>query len=350
MLALETGFMDRPPNPEDRATVGLIDLERDGQWRPLASTRAWNWQQGSMLQWLGQDPDRLILYNTRDQGRCAASIHDIHSGETTPLPRPVYALAPDGESALSVNFARIHRHRPGYGYIGADDPWADQPHPAADGIHRLDLRSGRSELIVSLDQIARLDPHPSTAGVWHWFNHLQYSPDGQRFCFLHRWVGADGRRRSRLFTARPDGSQLYCLADDDLVSHFDWRDPGRLLAWARRKDIGDYFLLFTDQTDQVEVLGRDILSEDGHCSFSPEGRWLLTDTYPDADSQRTLILYDLQRKQRHDIGSFYALPHISGEIRCDLHPRWNRDGTQLCFDSVHEGTRQMYCMDLGKTV
>ena len=28
--------------------------------------------------------------------------------------------------------------------------------------------------------------------------------------------------------------------------------------------------------------------------------------------------------------------------RCDLHARWRHDGKQLAFNSVHEGTRQVY--------
>jgi Tol biopolymer transport system component len=30
-----------------------------------------------------------------------------------------------------------------------------------------------------------------------------------------------------------------------------------------------------------------------------------------------------------------------------LHPRWNPDGTQVCFDGSHEPTRQMYVVDVG---
>ena len=79
----------------------------------------------------------------------------------------------------------------------------------------------------------------------------------------------------------------------------------------------------------------------------------MTDTYPQADSKRTLILYRPEDNARVDIGRFYSPPEIAGEIRCDLHPRWNRDGTQVrrdgaqvCFDSVHEGGRQMYVVDV----
>ena len=53
---------------------------------------------------------------------------------------------------------------------------------------------------------------------------------------------------------------------------------------------------------------------------------------------------------RIDIGEFYTMPELAGEIRCDLHPRWNRDGTKVCFDSTHEGERQVYVIDVADIV
>ena len=44
---------------------------------------------------------------------------------------------------------------------------------------------------------------------------------------------------------------------------------------------------------------------------------------------------------------FYeAEKYGSGDWRCDLHARWRPDGRQLGFNSVHEGTRQIYVIDL----
>lgn len=92
---------------------------------------------------------------------------------------------------------------------------------------------------------------------------------------------------------------------------------------------------------EVQVIGENVLTDNGHMSFSPvDKRWLLSDTYPDAAThERILFLYDMQTGQRHDIGSFRADPALSKENRCDLHPRWRRDGRAVCIDSVH-GTNQ----------
>jgi len=47
-----------------------------------------------------------------------------------------------------------------------------------------------------------------------------------------------------------------------------------------------------------------------------------------------------------DVGSFRHPGHIRGDWRCDLHPRWSRDGRLITFDSVHEGSRQIYVADV----
>ncbi len=352
MLAMEVDFMDRPARGDDAIRVGLVDLEDgDGRFHALDETRAWCWQQGTMLQWLGTDPNRLIIYNSVEDGEYVSIIRDVHSGETRTIPRPVYAVSPDGTEAVSLNFARVNRTRPGYGYRALPDPTEGQMHPADDGIWHVDLETGETQQIVSLDQIVGIR-HRRSMQNENWFNHMQFCTDGSRFLFLHRWRRPSGRSHfTRLFTANPDGSDLYLVAADDMVSHFDWRDERHIIAWATHRQIGNRYFLYRDQTPWFEVVGDDVFTTDGHMSYSPgDRRYLLTDTYPDAEMKRTLFLYDAQTGRRADLGRFLSPRRYSGEIRCDLHPRWNRDGTEVCFDSIHEGDRQMYAIDVADIV
>jgi hypothetical protein len=345
LLALEAAFMDRPPVPGDTVQVGMVDLQDGNRWIPLDETRAWNWQQGTHLQWLGTAPDRLIIYNACVDDHYAAVIRDVHSGETRVLPRPIYATNRAGTQAVTLNFSRLHRHRPGYGYNGVPDPWASDPHPAEDGLYCMDLATGESRLIISVDQIAGYEPQESMRDTSHWFNHLQFNHDGSRFIFLHRWR-VPPSWLTRLFTAAPDGSDVYCVNPHEMTSHFDWRSSTQILAWAHQPGRGDHYYLFTDRSDEVEIVGEHAFPTDGHCSYSPDGQWILTDTYPDREHKRTLILYHPADDRRIDLGQFYAPPELPGEVRCDLHPRWSRDGRQVCFDSAHEGDRQMYVVDV----
>ena len=187
----------------------------------------------------------------------------------------------------------------------------------------------------------------------HWFNHLLFAPDSSRFTFLHRWQhdSQSGRKWiDRLMSANPDGSNPCVVANDTFVSHYDYFDPQKILAWSNQHDRGLHYYMFTDCTDDVVILGEDVFNTDGHCSFSPNRLWMLTDTYPDAEQMRTLILYHIDSGKRFDIGRFYAPPELTGPIRCDLHPRWSRDGQHVCIDSAHEGSRQIYVLDVSAII
>lgn len=350
LLCQEVSFMNRPPRADDAITVGMVDLKKGNKWHPIAQTKAWCWQQGTMLQWLGSAPDRLIIHNERTKDRFIAVIRDVRTGESRRLPRAIYAVSPDGKQAVCPNFSRLQRTRPGYGYAGLRDPSGDRGHPRDDGIFWMDLETGRNRLIISLERIAAIKHDNTMDGAEHWFNHLLFSPDGARFIFLHRWRKGRGRWWTRMFTAAPDGTNIHLVADHQMVSHFIWRDPTHILAWSREPNTGDRYHLYTDRSDEVKVIGEGILTQDGHCTYSPDKRWILTDTYPDKRRFRTLILYNPVRRRRVDIGRFFAPRKLDGEIRCDLHPRWSRDGKSVCIDSVHEGPRQVYVLDISDIV
>jgi hypothetical protein len=262
----------------------------------------------------------------------------------------------------------------------------------------MDLASGEHHLIVSVAQIAAIQRKPSMDGATHRFNHLVFNPDDSRFAFLHRWrpatssarpsarrrlrgalrglrslaageddysgltlagrlrAGVAGLRRvtsrnygagdpglTRLLTASPDGSDVTILADDDMVSHFDWRDTRHILAWARHRG-RDGFYLFQDCTGAAEIIDSEAMARDGHCSYSPDParRFILNDTLPDRERGIDLYVYDTCERRRIEVGRYFSPPSLINDFRCDLHPRWSRDGRSICFDSAHEASRQLY--------
>lgn len=346
LLAHRGPDVRRPPLPEDVAEIGVMEGEE--RWRAVARTGTWNWQQGSMLQWLDEE---RIIFNDRDGDRAVAAVVDLASGERNTLPRPVYSVAPRGDSALTLDFGRLQRMRPVCGYPGITDPYASQSAPDRDGVHRMDLATGRSHLVLSLAEMAAAHPEPSMEGAHHWFNHLLLDPSGTRFACLHRWRRPDGAERyDRLFVADLDGGGVQWIGDEGYASHFGWRDPTTLLVFMQHGGRMGYFL--ADVRDgSLAPIGEDVLDRNGHCTYSPDRAWILTDTYPDpATAERTLLLYHPASGVRVDVGRFYSDPELTGELRCDLHPRWNHAGDAVCIDSVHEGSRQMYVVDVAAVV
>lgn len=350
LLAGAVDFIDRPNTADDALTIKLIDLADGRGAQTLDVTTAWSWQQGTMLQWMPGAADRWVIYNRRRADRFEAVMRDVVTGESHRLPLPIYSLSPDGQLAVTPSFARLAHARPGYGYRGIEDPGRDDPSPADDGLFVMDLKTQEHRQVASLDQLARHKPVASMDGALHWVNHPAFSRDARRISFLHRWRQPhEQTRQTRLFTMNPDGSDLHLLNPEPMTSHYDWRNGRELLAWAHRPERGGRYYLFSDGTTHAEVWGEGVLERDGHCSFSPDGRWVLTDTYP-IDEHRTLMLYEVATGRRIDIGRYHSPPELTGEIRCDLHPRWSRDGRRVCVDSAHEGDRQMYEVDVSAVV
>lgn len=350
VLGMETEFENRTPSPDDRVTVGMIDLASGDRWTPLGESRAWCWQQGCMLQWLPGSRSEVI-WNDREDGRFVSHILNVKTGKRRTLPMPVYALSPDAQWAIAPDFRRLHHLRPGYGYAGIPDPNRDVLAPRDAGIWRMHLRTGKTEMLFSFSDIAAMPNPIDSTGARHWFNHLLFSPDGSRFIFLHRWRGPSQTTFStRMFTADADGKNLHVADPHGKTSHFIWRDSKHILAWAHHPSHGEKFYLYRDRTSKAEVVGPDVMTVNGHCTYLPGNRWILNDTYPDKQRLQHPYLFEVATGRRVPLGHFASPPEYTGEWRCDNHPRFSPDGRQVTIDSPHQGGRQIYLIDIAGIV
>lgn len=350
VLGMEVDFEHRSPNEENLIGIGMIDLADGNRWIELGETRAWCWQQGCMLQWI-PGSDREVIWNDRVDDRFVCHILDVQSGKKRTVGYPIYTVSPDGRTAIGADFRRINHMRPGYGYAGIPDPNFDQLAPDDVGIHRVDLETGQASLIISIAQVAAIPyPHKDISEARHYFNHLLFNTDGSRFIFLHRWRFGDAGFSTRMMTAASDGSDVYPVDQYGHTSHFIWRDPEHILAWARHPSHGDAFYVYRDHTQDVEVIGKGVMKLNGHCTYLADTNWVLNDTYPvprGEDRVQELYLYNVESGERTELGEYASYPEYTGEWRCDLHPRSSPDGRLITVDSVHGGDgRQIYLMDI----
>lgn len=336
-------------SPKEKADIIIIDTkkkcnERD-RIRKIAETRAWNVQQACMLQWLGSDCQSRIIYNDYRNGKLVAVILDIKSGKEKIIDMPVYTVSADGKTALTLDFSRLYNLRPGYGYYNVEEKTKGIGLPDSTAIWRIDLESGVITPLLSYRDFYEFQPRSemTDANTVHKVNHLMLSPDGKRFMVLYRWFNGQ-RKYTRLITCDVDGNNMYLLSDDDMVSHCYWKNNKAILAFENKKGSGTGYYLMLDKT-QKYIHCWPQLSGDGHPSYSPDGSRIVTDSYPDRARVQYLRIMDGKNERNNDVrvvAKVFSPFKYDNDTRCDLHPRWNRAGDKICFDSVFEGHRGLY--------
>jgi hypothetical protein len=140
---------------------------------------------------------------------------------------------------------------------------------------------------------------------------------------------------------------LFTFDLNNLVSHSNWINDNSLIIWADAKPNGQHYYILEDfNSTPIKIIGESVLTEDGHPTISPNGDFLITDTYNDIFRRRSLIYYNIKNNVKTIIGKYYSPFFYSGSLRCDLHPRLNFQGTKICFDSAMKNERQVYIFEL----
>ena len=354
VLVHRLSLAERQPTPEDEIAVGYVDVDHPGDFVPLGHSRAWSWQQGPMAQWIGGGP--WAVWNDREDGRFVARVKQVETGNTRTLARPVYAVSPDGKTALSLDMGRLDYLRPGYGYSTAGARQPDRS-PRDSGVWAMPLNGGgEPRLILSLETAAAWlrDLLPFKERVRHrlkryhyWFNHAKFSPDGRRFTAKLRWRKPEGSwsdLQGVSLTAALDGADLRLLAD--ATSHVIWQTSDRLYMW-RMGEIA----LFEDSAPRgrrLRSIADGVIDANAHLRHLPP--W--PSEHPEAyvfdtpySETVTLNLWHPEKQRVSKLATFTNHTPARGRYRCDLHPVPSQDGRRIFVTSLSDGARQLYMFE-----
>ncbi len=356
LVAIEVDHHNSPIRPDDQVRVGTVDLA-DGGFVPLATTTAWSWQQGPMAQWIpGQD---RIVFNVRDGDGLAATVMDpTDPTRSTPLSRPIYALASHGRWGVSIDLLRLDGLRPGYGYTRSDTTGGIARAPTDDGIWRIDLTTDESHLVLSIGAAvdatitALEERNPSLATQLRqedhhfWFNHLKLSPDDRRLTCKLRWRHPDGPWSDHQGVSltvdmeHPETTTPHLLAT--ATSHVMWWTSDRLYYWdAAARDV----MVVQDQDDapprplRVGQFDRNVHLR--HVVEQPT-RFVYDEPYQE---NVTLHQFDLESGESTQLARFPFHTPARGLYRCDLHPVPTRRGDQIIVTSLTDGRRQVHVVE-----
>ena len=361
MIDMRITIEGREVQATDKGDIGIIDLKNNHQWTKIGETTAWNWQQGCRMEWIpGSSTEVIWDDRAGDNKNFVSRIYNTKTKQTRTLPRPVYTVSPDGNTALTHDFERM-KHG-GTNYVGIEDVNSNVWAPENTGIYKMNMKTGKAEKIVSVRQMAHIMfpgglPADTAGGSLYIFRE-GYNPSGKRFIAFVKDVriSASGQERTHTvgYSMTADGKDIRFLYEEP--SHHYWFDDENILDNVTETPPGTsaavrgYFHFKDDGSGKV----KDFLwaASNGHDSFHPGGKWILTDTY-NIDGFEYLYLYHIPTKKFIVLGKFaFKVKGVqskkdAGILRVDLHPRFSPDGNFVAFDANHEGLgRQTYLVDI----
>ena len=126
-----------------------------------------------------------------------------------------------------------------------------------------------------------------------------------------------------------------------MVSHYHWYNDDNLIGYMGGPIGFCYYSLNINNLNfkQLDFEGLEKLG-DGHPSCMVTS--FVTDTYPNKSRIQTLVKCDLQANNIEKIAEFYHSVSFRNECRCDLHPRYTKNG--IFVDSVFDGKRNLYLL------
>lgn len=307
----------------------------------LAKSCAWNWQQGCRLRWFPKTEDEIV-FNIFENDRYFARVIDTMGKIVREYSYPLYDIDRNGEVGLSLNFERLGVLRPGYGYTC-------RPYKISkleqESIYILNLKEDKIIDSVTYNDIAQ-----SLRGKCDlnkcYINHLSFSPNGKQFLFF--WIEIkNGYHQASLLIYRIDERKLVALDTKNKASHYVWLDENRILCTSYDSPSScRYYVYYVDKQIKVPYCVKS-LREDGHPSVLDDNT-IITDTYPNANGNQYIYKVDSKNDTKEQIIRIYSKPVTNGEWRTDLHPRFNKDKTKICFDSNINGNRELFILEFDK--
>lgn len=306
---------------------------------------AYNWQQGSRVHWLSDDIFIFNDYEIRNKKYIACAWSASLMCEIKRFDIPVQ-VSYKTEYFLSLNYKRLMALCPDYGYRNLLAlEMQELVDISNDGIWKVNYDTGENFMLISLADICSVGVQCNVEHALHTVNHAMISPSGNDFIFIHRYY-LDGKRFDRLLLADSITGDLKLLSNNGMVSHCFWISDKTIVAYLRDSDGKDgYNLIDVDTLAFVKIYNEELFfMGDGHPHVS--GEWFVTDSYPDKSRMQHLVLVNWKTGELKKLGEFFHGLKYRGETRCDLHPRFTKDGKQIFFDSVFSGKRQLYKMDI----
>ena len=408
LLSLQVDDISHPPRKGQEALFGFVDTASKS-FVAIGNTSAWNFPQGARQQWVGETNNFVVnsLVNN-SWGSCLYDSETKQLIEQ--FGTPTHVVNSELNLSFSVNYSRLHRLGGyGYTglldrYAEHSAPSKDGVFKLDMKTKVVELLVSLKE-ISEFGSVKPSRRHHyvthlslSPSGLRLAFLHRYRLDDGGEMTRLMT-IGIDGSDLRCLvygYLSHFDWKE----SDSILI----WGRSNQAVANLREKAFLKYFLssklmkavkpvvrillkqtaamdmsfnLVKDSNDFSMVkIAENVITSDGHPMVNPlDPDIMICDTYPNSEGVRTLMLYRFSTNSRVNLGDYKmvedkpnadvvaefstSIDSIISDVfdpkqysftrsgfHCDLHPRWLADGKSVAFDSIHEGTRQIYIVNV----
>ncbi|MFH6896544.1 hypothetical protein ACHCAL_21145 [Providencia huaxiensis] len=332
------------------AQLGLVDSRSNiNIFKPIVTTSACNYQQGSLATWLTDD--YIILNNNiNDNEKC--QIYDSNGKLIKTFPFHFFSASKCGRYITSLSFARFGKGLNGYGYdihynnIEYTDSKEKTPRTSFGDIFVYDLENEKEIYRFSIQSFIDKSMGLLEDGYMY-FSHSNFSPNSEFLYFLLR-SSNNKINTSQLITVNLVNGNILFAPTNGMVSHLDWLSNTEIIAYCNcLGSYGDGYYIFTITEHSVTSQKINIkrLSSDGHPSALSE-KLFITDTYPSRDRKQFLIAVDLIENKTEDIANFYSPLKFRGIHRTDLHPRLSKCKKYITIDTSYKNKRSQLIINI----
>lgn len=327
--------VDKNASPQkDLAEIGYYDLCTN-KYHKITDSKAWCWQQGSRLRWSNIE-NNTIYFNDYINNRYCFKKYNINKNKIIKvISYPLYDIDKNEKYGVSINFLRLQRLRPGYGYSNTTDETKQEKAPKNDGLFLVDLEKNTKIMLVSLYELAKLTD--LNEEYEHYINHISFSPNGKKVMFFHIWnEKSDFDWKTQLCVIDINGKNLKILEKNDIVSHYCWQDDETLLiTGVDIKNKVEFYRYYKLKNNDIIGLEDNKLKRDGHPTIWENKQYFCSDTYPNSKCMQTLFLYNVKKRKYVNICELFSHPMLEGEKRCDLHPKLDLKDNKIIVDTTY---------------
>lgn len=328
---------ERQSGKGHKITIGVFYGERFEHFKPLAVSSAYNWQQGAMAQWLGSN--EVIIFNDIISNSACAKLVDIEGKLLSTFKYPVASTSPLGDKYISYSYNCLGKGMPGYGYDNITD------NDDSGKLLEVDIETGAARTLINVNELIELnytDIEKSFKDYFHFISHCIYSPTGSNLTFFLRARGKSTDLSTFVYCVCLKYGHVKKLPLGEYISHYSWISDEELILYCddlsgRR---GYHIVNVTEsKVYKLNLTGSENPLGDGHPQVFHGTENFVTDTYPDRFRVQRLYKSNCRTGDTREIVAFKIPYKFRDEYRCDFHPRWDRSGKMISFDSAHEGTR-----------